>query len=164
VVAQEVGQVTKGGAAGGAPRRVVLDTNVLLSALVFAKGPTARLRQAWLSGRIIPLASTASVQELMRVLAYPKFKLDAAACEELLADYLPWTQVVRVPDPPPSVPDCRDKDDLPFLYLAAAGRAHNLVTGDADLLALADTRPALRYAIVTPSAFLNSLDAGSSPA
>ncbi|HSV44468.1 MAG TPA: putative toxin-antitoxin system toxin component, PIN family, partial [Ramlibacter sp.] len=67
-------------------------------------------------------------------------------------------------EPPPSVPDCRDVDDLPFLHLAVAGRAHTLVTGDADLLALAGTRPALRYAIVTTAVFLNSLDAGSSPA
>ncbi|MFO1295223.1 MAG: putative toxin-antitoxin system toxin component, PIN family [Rubrivivax sp.] len=98
--------------------RAVLDTNVVLSALVFAGGSTARLRQAWQAGRLLPLVSTATAQELMRVLAYPKFKLDAQAQQELLADYLPWAEAVAVPEPPPRVPECRDVDDLPFLHLA----------------------------------------------
>lgn len=144
--------------ARGGPARVVLDTNVLLSALVFARGPTARLRAAWQATRFTPLVSTATVQELMRVLAYRKFKLDAAAREELLADYLPWTEAVQIPEPPPHVPPCRDAHDLPFLHLAAAGHATMLVSGDADLLVLADTLPPLAYAIVTPAAFLAGLD------
>jgi uncharacterized protein len=43
-------------------------------------------------------------------------------------------------DRAPVVPPCRDPFDLPFRYLAIAGRAHALVSGDKDLLALADTR------------------------
>ena len=66
------------------PPRVVLDTNAVLSALVFGKGPTAQLRSAWQRGDFVPLVSTATVQELVRVLAYPKFRLDAAARQELL--------------------------------------------------------------------------------
>jgi predicted nucleic acid-binding protein len=75
----------------------VLNTNVVLSALIFSSGTTARLRQAWQSGLLLPLVSTATVQELMRVLAYPKFKLSAAEQHELLADYLPFAEVVSVP-------------------------------------------------------------------
>lgn len=119
------------------PPRVVLDTNVVLSALVFTSGATARLRQAWQHGICLPLVSTATAQELMRVLAYPKFKLSRAEQAELLADYLPHAEVVAVPDPPPAVPDCRDPHDLPFLHLAVAGQAQALITGDKDLLALA---------------------------
>jgi putative PIN family toxin of toxin-antitoxin system len=119
--------------------RVVLDTNVVLSALLFGAGPAARVRHGWQSARFVPLASTATAQELVRVLGYPKFKLPAAEQEELLADFMPWVQVVRVPDPPPSVPACRDPLDLPFLHLAVAGRARALVSGDRDLLALAGT-------------------------
>jgi putative PIN family toxin of toxin-antitoxin system len=133
----------------GHPARVVLDTNVVLSALVFVKGPTARLRTAWQRGDIVPLASTATVQELVRVLAYPKFRLDAAARQELLADYLPCARVVSIAQPPPAVPACRDAFDLPFLQLAVAGSADALVTGDADLLALAGQVP---FVIVTPGA------------
>jgi len=121
-----------------APLRVVLDTNVVLSALVFGGGLAGRLRLGWQQGTFVPLASTATVQEMVRVLAYPKFRLSPAEQQELLADYLPWVQTVRIPQPPPPVPDCRDALDLPFMYLAVAGQADVLVSGDGDLLALAD--------------------------
>lgn len=119
------------------PPSVVLDTNVVLSALLFAGGPTGRIRKGWQAGRIVPLASTATAHELVRVLGYPKFKLSTSAQHELLADFMPWVKVVRIPIPPPTTPACRDPFDLPFLELAIAGRARALVSGDRDLLALA---------------------------
>ena len=144
------------------PPRVVLDTNVVLSALVFGKGPTAQLRAAWQSGDFVPLLSTATAQELVRVLAYPKFRLDAQSQQELLADYLPHALVVQVPEPPPAVPACRDPFDLPFLQLAVVGKADVLVTGDADMLVLAAK---LRFRISPPEAFLKTLQAaGEAPA
>lgn len=123
-----------------APPRVVLDTNVVLSALLFGGGPAGRVRAGWQARRFVPLASTATAQELVRVLAYPKFRLSAHEQEELLADWLPWVEVVRMPDPLPPVPRCRDPHDLPFLHLAIVARANALVSGDADLLALAGSR------------------------
>ena len=120
-----------------APLRVVLDTNVVLSALVFGGGAAGRVRRAWQHGGVLPLASTATVKELVRVLAYPKFRLSQAEQDELLADYLPYTKTVRIPQPPPQVPACRDVLDAPFMHLAVAGRAHVLVSGDQDLLAIA---------------------------
>jgi putative PIN family toxin of toxin-antitoxin system len=122
------------------PPRVVLDTNVVVSALLFGGGTAARIRLGWQSGSLTPLASTATVRELMRVLDYPKFNLEQREQADLLADYLPWVQVVEVPDPPPAVPRCRDPFDVPFLQLAVAGKAHALVSGDGDLLTLAGTR------------------------
>ena len=120
-----------------APLRVVLDTNVVLSALVFGGGAAGRVRRAWQHGAVLPLASTATVKELVRVLAYPKFRLSQAEQDELLADYLPYTKTVRIPQPPPQVPACRDVLDAPFMHLAVAGRAHVLVSGDQDLMAIA---------------------------
>ena len=117
--------------------RVVLDTNVVLSALVFGGGAAGWMRTAWQAGAFTPIVSTTTAQELVRVLAYPKFRLSAADREELLADYLPYTTTVRIPDPPPIVPECRDAFDLMFLELAVVGKATVLVTGDRDLLALA---------------------------
>jgi putative PIN family toxin of toxin-antitoxin system len=144
------------------PPRVVLDTNVVLSALVFGKGPTAQLRAAWQRGDFLPLLSTATAQELVRVLAYPKFRLDAQSEQELLADYLPHALVVQVPEPPPAVPACRDPFDLPFLQLAVVGKADVLVTGDADLLMLAGK---LRFRVMPTEAFLKTLQAaGEAPA
>ena len=119
------------------PLRVVFDTNVVLSALVFGGGAAGRMRLAWQQGVFVPLASTATAQELVRVLGYPKFRLSPQEQDELLADYLPYTRAVGIPQPPPSVPACRDVMDLPFMQLAVAGRAQVLVSGDQDLLTLA---------------------------
>lgn len=121
------------------PLRVVLDTNIVLSALVFSGATSRALRDAWHSGQLQPCACTATVQELMRVLAYPKFRLNAAEQRELLADYLPFVQVVQIPDPPPAVPPCRDPHDEVFMQLALAAKARALVSGDQDLLTLGGT-------------------------
>ena len=93
------------------PLRVVLDTNVVLSALVFGGGLAGRLRLAWQRGVFQPLASTATVQELVRVLAYPKFRLSAQEQVELLADYLPHVQTVRIPAPPGPWRSARSPED-----------------------------------------------------
>lgn len=117
--------------------RVVIDINILVSALVFSQGKVAALRMAWQAGQIQPLVSKVSTTELIRVFAYPKFKLTSEDQEELLADYLPFCATVRMPAKLPPVPTCRDSFDLPFLHLAVVGRANYLVTGDRDLLSLA---------------------------
>lgn len=128
--------------------RLVLDTNVLLSALLFRSAAMTWLRTAWQSEAILPLASRDTVSELLRVLGYPKFGLTAPDRDDLLADYLPWCETVTIPTPPPAVPERRDPFDRPFLLLAVAGRADALVTGDRDLLALADT---FSLPILTPA-------------
>lgn len=141
-----------------APLRAVLDTNVVLSALVFAGGVAGRVRRAWHAGEVLPLVSAATVQELVRVLAYPKFRLTPIEQNELLADYLPYTEAVRVPEPPPVVPACRDAQDAPFLQLAVAGKAQLLVSGDRDLLAIAaEFERASGCPIVTLEAFSQHL-------
>ena len=125
------------GSPGGVIRvRVVLDTNVLLSALLFPAGSLSWLRRAWQSASMVPLASRDTTTELIRVLSYPKFRLTDAERDDLLADYLPWCESVVVSNPPP-VPSCRDPADRPFLELALVGQADALVTGDDDLLSLA---------------------------
>ncbi len=133
--------------------RVVLDTNVALSALLFRAGSLSWLRQAWRSETVCPLASRDTAAELIRVLSYPKFRLSAGEREELLGDYLPWCDVVGVAKRI-AVPACRDPFDRPFLELAVAAKADALITGDKDLLALAGR---IGMPIVTPAAFRNRL-------
>ena len=120
------------------PVRTVLDTSVLVSALVFPAGAVSWMRGAWRLGRILPLASRATAAELIRVLAYPKFALTAGEQRDLIDDYLPFCESVIIPTPPSVIPECRDAFDRPFLELALAGGAEVLVTGDADLLALTE--------------------------
>lgn len=121
--------------------RIVFDTNVVVSALVFKTPGSSWLRSTWIgqpgSPTTIPLASGDTVRELLRVLNYPKFKLDDKAVEGLLHDYLPFVEQHRSPHTRAKLPPCRDPDDLKFLVLAYAARADALVSGDADLLAVA---------------------------
>ena len=133
--------------------RVVFDTNVVLSALVFGGPRTRRLRDLWEHGACTPLVSTATAGELVRVLAYPKFRLSKSDREELLADYLSFAQVVTLSEPLPVVPECRDPFDMPFLHLAAAGKA-TLVTGDRDLLVL---QGAAKFPILAVESFIEGL-------
>ncbi|MDO1528570.1 putative toxin-antitoxin system toxin component, PIN family [Fulvimonas sp. R45] len=133
--------------ARGTPRWV-LDTNVVLSALIRPGGVSGRLRLAWQAALCVPLVSRATAAELIRVLAYPRFKLTPDEQHDLLADYLPWTEAFRIPESPPRTPPCRDPHDLPFLQLALAAKADALVTGDADLHVLAPLRG---LAILTPA-------------
>lgn len=132
------------------PRRVVLDTNVLASALVFTSGRLARIRRAWQHGAIVPLVAAETVGELIRVLAYPRFRLTDDERDDLLAELLPFAEVVTLPDPWPEVPECRDPHDRVFLALVLVAGADLLVTGDADLLAIERVRS---IPIVTSEAF-----------
>lgn len=139
------------------PLRVVLDTNLLVSALVFESAAMTWLRPAWQSGEFTPLVSSETVAELARVLRYDRFRISPAAIPHLLADYLPWCERVTVAEPPP-VPDCRDPRDRPFLELALAAQADFLATGDSDLLILA---PLFAIPIITPSALRLHLHAAN---
>ena len=135
--------------------RVVIDTNLVLSALVFAQGQLTPLRHAWQGTHCQPLLSSVTAAELLRVLAYPKFKLSAADQQELLGDYLPYCTTVRLPAKPPKTPACRDPCDLPFLQLAIVGKADYLVSGDKDLLSLAGQ---FVCPIITAEEFIKTLN------
>ncbi|GAB6142556.1 putative toxin-antitoxin system toxin component, PIN family [Methylosoma difficile] len=117
-------------------QRVVLDTNFVVSALLFSKQSLAWLRHSWQNADITPLASKETVSELMRVLAYPKFKLSKIEQALLLADFLPYTETVVIEQIPEGLPSIRDPDDLKFLVLAVVGQAEVLVLGDADIIDL----------------------------
>lgn len=111
------------------------------------------MRHLWQSRTVLPLVSAQTARELLRVLSYPKFRLSAQDREEMLADYLPYAQVVRPQDDPKSLarmPHCRDPFDDMFLELAQAGRSQALITGDKDLLALQDNAR-LRFSIMNPA-------------
>ncbi|MDE2773307.1 MAG: putative toxin-antitoxin system toxin component, PIN family [Gemmatimonadota bacterium] len=134
--------------------RAVLDANVVVSALVLYSGVLSWLRGSWRRRDIRPLVSRETTAELIRVLAYPKFRLSADDRGDLLDDYLPCCETVGVPVAPPATPECRDPFDRPFLELALAGRADALVSSDADILAHAD---AFAVPILSPAVFRRRL-------
>jgi putative PIN family toxin of toxin-antitoxin system len=127
---------------------VVFDTTTVVSALLFSNGRLAWLRQHWREGGCTPLVSRATVAELTRVLGYPKFRLSQADRRELLAEYLPFCEVVEVTGSCSVV--CRDVKDQPFLDLSQSGTADSLISGDKDLLALVGQTT---FLIETPEAY-----------
>ena len=91
------------------------------------------------------------MRELLRVLAYPKLKLDVHKVRDLLEDYLPYAEVVVPHGRRQSrLPVCPDPDDQPFLLLAEAGNADVLVTGDRALL---DLKGRTKFEIETAARF-----------
>lgn len=136
------------GAQKDVSRRVVYDTTTVVSALLFANGRLAWLRQHWRQSGCVPLISRATAAELTRVLRYPKFGLSADDARELLGNYLPHCEVVELTEKCAVV--CRDLNDQPFLDLAQSGHADTLVSGDQDLLILAGQTT---FLIETPEAY-----------
>jgi putative PIN family toxin of toxin-antitoxin system len=125
-----------------------LDTNVVLSALLSPGGRLAWLREAWKEGTLVPIVSRDTALELVRALSYPKFGLSEAERQVLLADYLPFAEMVEVGRPSDPPPECRDPGDQIFIDLALAAEATALVSGDKDLLSL---RGSCSLNILSPS-------------
>ena len=95
----------------------MLDTNVLVSALLFESGRLSWLRASWQQGLITPVLAQPTARELLRVLAYPKFRLQPADHERLLEDLLPWCESWAAAIPI-SRHRVRDPHDQVFLDLA----------------------------------------------
>jgi len=131
--------------------KVVLDTNVLVSALLKRDSIPGRLLQAVWDGTLDLVLSEPLLTELREVMQYPKIRqrLVAHAIDsELFLELLPFFTIqvdltgIKVPRP-------RDAADEMVLATFVAGQAEWLVSGDEDLLALADQFP-----ILAPAAFV----------
>lgn len=133
--------------------RVVLDTNVVVSALLH-RGPTSQLVTAWQQGKIVLLVSKAVLNEYLRVLAYPKFRLTAEEIRILIEhQFMPFAGPVQVAEVPQVIR--ADPSDNIILACAVGGRARYLVSGDHHLLDLGAHRG---VAIMTPARFLALLN------
>lgn len=116
--------------------RLVVDTNILVSALLAAASLPAQLIVLWRAGRFQLLTAAEQLDELMRVTRYPKIRarLAPALAGRLVNDLRGLAVMVEVL---PQVDVSPDPDDNYLLALAAAGAADFLVTGDKrDLLGL----------------------------
>jgi len=114
--------------------KVVVDTNVLVSAFLFG-GKPGKLILLWQRDTIRPLASKEIIEEYLRVLTYPKFKLAEEDINFLLyQEILPYFEVIDV-KPGPSIIK-KDPEDDKFIRCALAGKARCIISGDRHLLAL----------------------------
>lgn len=130
------------------PGRYVLDTNVVVSGILFPDSvPSQALRKAQ-TGEV--LASDSTKMELIAVLDRSRFDryLQATLRRELVSEFVGKCEPVSIHFP---IRACRDPRDDKFLEVAVHGRADLIITGDADLIAL---HPFHGIEILTPASFL----------
>ena len=112
-------------------RRVVLDTNVLVSALLFS-GELSKMVDLWQREEVVPLISRETFDELRTVLGYPKFSLAPEEIQSIIEnEILPYFEVVEIKEKVRGV--CRDPGDDKFIACALSGAAHFILSGDKDL-------------------------------
>jgi len=135
--------------------RVMLDTNILLSALRSPLGPPAALLEAWERKGFTLVACEALIEEFRQVPARPFFRvrLHAGAAELLAAGVRDFSFFCR---DQVSGPVASDPKDSYLLALAEASRAEFLVTGDKQLLSLKQHKSTR---IITPVAMTEVLKA-----
>lgn len=133
--------------------RVILDTNILLSALLSPLGAPAQLLDAWERKRFTLVACEELIAELRDVAGRPFFRarLRASVAELLAAGLRDFSLFCR---DLPSSPIAPDPKDSYLLALAEASQADFLVTGDKELLSLKQHRSTQ---IITPAAVIELL-------
>jgi putative PIN family toxin of toxin-antitoxin system len=141
--------------------RVLLDTNIVLDALVFNEPD---LKTLCLGAKIQVIAHAVTFDELQRVLAYPNLRLEHVAQADILQHYR--SLAVPLPMPagfarealglPTNFPHCRDADDQVFLAIAFHAKA-TLVTRDKALLTMRRRVAKFGVAIQQPAWLLEQL-------
>ena len=131
--------------------KVVIDTNVVISAILFG-GIPGQLMPLWKNGRIKPLASKEIIDEYIKVLAYPKFKLSEEEINYILyIELLPYFDIISIKHRPTIIKD--DPSDDKFILCAKAGRADAIISGDQHLLNLKTYQ---KIKILSPAEFLSN--------
>ena len=119
--------------------RVTLDTNLIVSGLMLPNSVPGHLLEHWDRHGYILVTSSQQLSELQRVLSYPKIKkfIPKARAGRFI-NRLYSKALFVVPERVP--PIIEDEEDLLILGTAVAGKAHLLVSGDHELLALGKYR------------------------
>jgi putative PIN family toxin of toxin-antitoxin system len=133
--------------------RVVLDTNTVVSGLLFG-GVPGKIPALWKRKLILPLVSKEIFREYLKVLSYPKFKLSEPEISFLIyEEILPYFEVVTT-RPAHGIIVSDDSEDDKFIHCAVSGNADYIVSGDSHLLKLGGYG---NVKIVNASGFLSSL-------
>ena len=136
------------------PARLVIDTNVLVSALIFKDSRHLPLRNAWQDRRITPLLSMATYRELKHVLGYPMFRQEddqITGAIALIGPYIEWVSIDSVRAA--TLPKCSDRDDQKFLQVALCGQADALLSYDRALLKM---KRGLPFSVLKPEIWSES--------
>ena len=129
--------------------KVVIDTNVVISALLF-NGVPGKLIDLWQHGNIKPAATKEIIDEYLRVFTYPKFKLFEVDINLLLyQEILPYFDVIYAPVGTGIVKE--DPADDKLIRCAVAANAKYIISGDQHLLALKNYQ---KIQILSPADFI----------
>jgi putative PIN family toxin of toxin-antitoxin system len=136
--------------------RAVIDTNILVRAMINRADTVRPMLTALDAGLYTVILSAALLTELTRVLRRPRMRTRYGISEDDIQDLLQL--LIRrgeIVTPARTIQVCRDPRDDMFLEAAVAGDAGVIVSGDEDLLVL---HPFEGIPIVGPAAFLVMLD------
>jgi putative PIN family toxin of toxin-antitoxin system len=139
--------------------RIVLDTNILVSGIISASGPSARILDAWRDHRFLLVTSVEILEEVRRVLRYPriadKYHISSTDVRDLM-NLLEQEAVVLSNIPEVSVV-LEDPDDNKFLACALQAEADFIASGDRHLLAI---REHGGIPVVTARALMEYMESG----
>lgn len=114
--------------------RAVVDTNVFISSTLY-EGPTSKLLSYWQQRRFIYLISKQILEEYIKVLSYPKFRLTEEEIKWIIQEeLLPYVETVKIKTPVSVIKT--DPSDNIFLSTAVEGKASFIISGDKHLLAV----------------------------
>lgn len=114
--------------------RAVVDTNVFISATLH-EWPASKLLSHWQRGRFIYLISKQILEEYIRVLSYPKFRLTEEEIKWIIREeLLPYVETVKIKIPVSAIKT--DPSDNIFLSTTVGGKASFIISGDKHLLVL----------------------------
>jgi len=134
-------------------KRVVLDTNILVSALLF-KGELSKIVELWKEGKILPILSKKTFDGLRTVLEYPKFSLAQNEIRSIIEnEVLPFFEIAVVVKEVKGI--CRDPGDDKFISCALSASVDYIVSGDKDLY---DLKRFKSINIIKASDFLKMFD------
>ena len=133
--------------------RVVLDTNILISALISAKSAPAQIFDLWLAGALRIVISQDVINELQRVLMYSRVRNRLRYTDEQVQQFLLLLHRdgLFLEDLPAMGSVAADPDDDKFLALAYASKADYIISGDDHLLSIGVYQG---IAVVTAADFL----------
>lgn len=140
--------------------KAVLDTNVIISALINPEGPPGKILDAGIDGKISLISSKHLADELEHSIVYPhvRKRIAESLTEEELQQFLLLlrrTTTIVAHDPPRTQWVPNDPDDDWVIACAIAGKADYIVSGDQHLLALGNV-DSIR--IIPPTEFLKIVD------
>ncbi len=135
---------------------MVLDTNIWISGLLLPKSNAGNILRNWKASKIDIATSQPILNEIRKVLLYPKIQKCIQWDEPKIDQYISLlqflTEFISVDSNFPQVVVERDPNDSIILNTFLASEADYLITGDKDLLSLSE-----HYPIITPAEFCESL-------